>query len=244
MENQQRDIDGLYQNPEWLEDRRRKEFPNREDMVLFYEFIKKHPFIRKALELGSGTGYVSKRLAEQFYDRPLKITGLEYLQKYIYYAVMQAKKDGLEDRLEYIQGNMKKYDFNKGEYDLVFSIWSSFCQIENHEQQRLLNRFGALLNPNQVLYIDVTDWDNTPEYEERLDDETERLLKTKDGDCLLIWNRDDGSNPIFYFHSKELWEDMFKEAKLEIDIRPYNTSGEFNKYTNRMVIIGRKLESK
>ncbi|WP_415813165.1 class I SAM-dependent methyltransferase [Mesobacillus thioparans] len=72
------------------------------------------------LELGCGAGYAMKLILEQ--DESNSVIGLDLSPTVIRSAKMRNKKAFIEEKADFIQGNVKSLPFEDGQFDKVFSI--------------------------------------------------------------------------------------------------------------------------
>jgi len=109
------------------------------DPVEYYEKLKKraekqfkpfHKLLKKLggkgryLEIGAGPGILASTIAK---DHPyVKITAVELFSDMIDMGKKQVKEKGLEDRIEFIQGNVedKALISSLGKFDLIYSTFS------------------------------------------------------------------------------------------------------------------------
>jgi len=78
----------------------------------------------RVLDLGCGTGRISLILAARGYG----VVGLDYSPHYLREAKARAKKLGLERRVRFVRGDMRRaaHHVGGGEFDLVVSLFNSF----------------------------------------------------------------------------------------------------------------------
>jgi ubiquinone/menaquinone biosynthesis C-methylase UbiE len=99
------------------------------------------------LELGCGSGYAIKLLLEQ--DKANSIIGLDLSPTVIRSAKLRNKKAYLEEKANFVQGNVKNLPFEDEQFDKVFSIHTIYfwdeLSITVSEIYRVLKPGGGLI---------------------------------------------------------------------------------------------------
>lgn len=100
------------------------------------------------LDLGCGPGLYCTR----FYQRGLKVTGIDYSNNSIRYANKYANENNMN--ITYIYQNYLTMDFN-GEFDAIFLIYCDFAVLSDVDRNDLLRRIYKALKPNGYFVFDV-----------------------------------------------------------------------------------------
>ncbi len=102
----------------------------------------------RVADFGCGPGLYAVRLAR----RGLKVTGIDFSERSIRYAMAQAGKEGLDIyyRLEDYLG------FDTPErFDLIIMIMCDFCVLDPAQRGAMLGKFRSLLRPGGHILFDV-----------------------------------------------------------------------------------------
>ena len=101
-----------------------------------------------ALELGPGPGYVGLEWLKQ--TQATRLTGVDISPDMIAMAEWNARKYGLTDRTEYVQGNGSKMPFEDNHFEAVFSNGSLH---EWEEPVSILAEMVRVLKPGGRIFI-------------------------------------------------------------------------------------------
>jgi SAM-dependent methyltransferase len=101
------------------------------------------------LDLGCGPGLYASRFAR----RGLQVTGVDYSQRSITYATLQAQEQNLEIDYRY-QNYLELTD--TGLFDAVLLIYGDYCPLSPEQRTRLLKNIRRALKPAGYFALDVT----------------------------------------------------------------------------------------
>ncbi len=100
----------------------------------------------KILDLGCGPGLYAELLAEKGH----LVTGVDFSENSIQYAIRQAKEKKLDIR--YLHKNYLELDFDS-QFDLVIMIYLDFCVLVPEERDKVLeNIYKALKNGGSFIF--------------------------------------------------------------------------------------------
>jgi 2-polyprenyl-3-methyl-5-hydroxy-6-metoxy-1,4-benzoquinol methylase len=102
----------------------------------------------KILDLGCGPGLY----AESFAAKRHAVTGVDFSENSIRYAIQQAKEKKLE--IEYLHQNYLELDF-EDRFDLVIMIYLDFCVLLPEERDRALENIYKALKKSGLFIFDV-----------------------------------------------------------------------------------------
>lgn len=103
----------------------------------------------QVLDLGCGPGLYAMRFAQQ----GLKVTGVDYSQNSISYAIKKAQEEGLSITYR-CQDYMQLEETNQ--YDLVLLIYGDYCTFNPELRKKLLSTIHRVLKPGGSFIFDVT----------------------------------------------------------------------------------------
>lgn len=101
------------------------------------------------LDLGCGPGLYSQRLAAH----GLRVTGIDYSQRSISYAIEQAKLQG--HAIDYRYQDYLTLNEQQA-YDAALLIYGDFCVLSPSQRSTLLQRIHAALRPGGFFVLDVS----------------------------------------------------------------------------------------
>jgi 2-polyprenyl-3-methyl-5-hydroxy-6-metoxy-1,4-benzoquinol methylase len=101
------------------------------------------------LDLGCGPGLYTSRFARA----GLQVTGVDYSQRSIDYAIRYASENKLNIRYRY--QNYLELD-DESQYKAVFLIYGDFCPLNPEQRSTLLCRIHRALKPGGSFVLDVT----------------------------------------------------------------------------------------
>jgi SAM-dependent methyltransferase len=107
----------------------------------------------RILDLGCGPGLYAEKLAEAGH----KVTGVDFSERSISYAVNQAKNKALD--IEYICQDYRTMEF-KNEFDLVLLIYTDFGVLIPNERDTVLINIHNALKQNGLFIFDVINAEN------------------------------------------------------------------------------------
>jgi SAM-dependent methyltransferase len=107
----------------------------------------------RILDLGCGPGLYSEMMAEKGHA----VTGIDFSENSIAYAVSQAKQKKLN--IEYLCKNYLECDF-ENQFDLVIFIYLDFCVLLPHERDKVLKNIYKALKPGGLFIVDVVNEKN------------------------------------------------------------------------------------
>ena len=102
----------------------------------------------KILDLGCGPGLY----CEEFCNKGLNVTGIDFCKNTIQYALQQAKKKHL--RINYIHQDYLEMKY-KDEFDAVTLIFYDFCMLSHERRNLLLKKVYQALKPGGYFVFDV-----------------------------------------------------------------------------------------
>jgi 2-polyprenyl-3-methyl-5-hydroxy-6-metoxy-1,4-benzoquinol methylase len=102
----------------------------------------------KILDLGCGPGLYAELLAQKGHS----ITGVDYSENSIQYAITQAKEKKLN--IEYLKKNYLDLDFHN-QFDLVILIYLDFCVLTPKERDKVLQNIYRALKKGGLFICDV-----------------------------------------------------------------------------------------
>lgn len=105
------------------------------------------------LDLGCGPGLYSELLAKRGHS----ITGVDYSENSIQYAINQAKEKQLD--IEYIHQNYMDLDY-ENQFDLVILIYLDFCVLLPQEREKVLENIYRSLKKGGQFIFDVVNAKN------------------------------------------------------------------------------------
>ncbi len=101
------------------------------------------------LDMGCGPGLYASRMAKQ----GLRVTGVDYSQGSINFAIQSAKDQGLDITYRYQDYLTLK---EEGLYDLVLLIYGDYCPLNPEQRSQLLKNVMHALKPGGYFVLDVT----------------------------------------------------------------------------------------
>lgn len=101
------------------------------------------------LDLGCGPGLYAERLAQAGFQ----VTGVDFSQNSIDYAIAQARENGLP--IQYRCQNYLELD-EPARYSAVLLIYGDFCPLSPAQRSKLLANVRAALQPGGCFILDVT----------------------------------------------------------------------------------------
>ena len=99
-------------------------------------------------DFGCGPGLYTSRFAQL----GAKITGIDFSENSIRYAMEEAKNLGLS--IDYINGNYLDVELDQ-KFDLITLIMCDFCALNPSQRLSLLRKFKAILNEGGSILFDV-----------------------------------------------------------------------------------------
>jgi len=102
----------------------------------------------KILDLGCGPGLYAELLAQKGHS----ITGVDFSESSIQYAIRQAKEKQLD--IEYLNKNYLELNFDS-QFDLVILIYLDFCALLPNERDKVLMNIYRSLKNGGVFICDV-----------------------------------------------------------------------------------------
>lgn len=145
------------------------------------------------LDIGSGIGGTSRCLAQEFGCR---VTGIDLTEEYCQVAAMLTAKVGLEERIDYRQGDATNLPFEDNQFDVV---WTEHVAMNIPDKQRFYSEMYRVLKPGGTLAIyDVlagasgpvlfpVPWARTPETSFLVSTDTLRDLLRAAGFTISSW---------------------------------------------------------
>lgn len=145
------------------------------------------------LDIGSGIGGTSRCLAQEFGCR---VTGIDLTEEYCQVAGMLTAKVGLEERIDYRQGDATNLPFEDNQFDVV---WTEHVAMNIPDKQRFYSEMYRVLKPGGTLAIyDVlagasgpvlfpVPWARTPETSFLVSTDTLRDLLRAAGFTISSW---------------------------------------------------------
>ncbi|MCG8347390.1 MAG: class I SAM-dependent methyltransferase [Chloroflexales bacterium] len=100
------------------------------------------------VDFGCGPGLYTTQLAE----RHIKVTGIDFSQRSIQYAIAVAEKNGLP--ISYVHRNYLEFE-SEERFDLILMIMCDFCALSPAQRKTMLDKFSLLLKPNGHVLLDV-----------------------------------------------------------------------------------------
>lgn len=111
----------------------------------------------RVLDIGSGIGGTSRCLAKEFGCR---VTGVDLTDEYCQVAAMLTEKVGLDERVDYRQGDATNLPFDDNEFDVV---WTEHVAMNIPDKRRLYSEMHRVLRPGGTLAIyDVLSGSSAP----------------------------------------------------------------------------------
>ncbi len=107
----------------------------------------------KILDLGCGPGLYAELLAQRGHS----VTGVDFSENSIQYAIKQAKEKQLD--IEYLNSNYLELDFDS-QFDLVILIYLDFCVLLPHERDKVLGNVSRALKKGGHFICDVVNGKN------------------------------------------------------------------------------------
>lgn len=107
----------------------------------------------KILDLGCGPGLYAELLAEKGHS----ITGIDFSENSINYAIKQAAEKQLD--IEYLNKNYLDLDF-EDKFDLVIMIYLDFCALLPNERDKILENIYRALKRGGLFICDVVNGKN------------------------------------------------------------------------------------
>jgi ubiquinone/menaquinone biosynthesis C-methylase UbiE len=124
-----------------------------------------HPRIQRILEVGCGTGSMTKYISALFPEA--HITALDLSAPYLWKA-RQRLKDHVN--IDFIQGDGAKLPFNSGSFDAVVSCFL-FHELPKEERKKVLQESHRVLKPSGFMgLIDSIQKDDNADLNWALDD--------------------------------------------------------------------------
>lgn len=102
----------------------------------------------KILDLGCGPGLYAELLAKKGHS----ITGVDFSENSIQYAIRQAKEKQLD--IKYLNNNYLELDFDS-QFDLVILIYLDFCVLLPKERDKVLENIHRALKRGGLFICDV-----------------------------------------------------------------------------------------
>ena len=102
----------------------------------------------KIADFGCGPGLYTARLAR----KQAKVTGIDFSQRSIQFAVEDAERSGLSIR--YVNKNYLDFD-TEDRFDLILMIMCDFCALSPEQRKQMLGKFHKLLKPSGYVLLDV-----------------------------------------------------------------------------------------
>jgi ubiquinone/menaquinone biosynthesis C-methylase UbiE len=102
----------------------------------------------KILDLGCGPGLYAELLAKKGHS----ITGVDFSENSIQYAIRQAKEKQLD--IKYLKNNYLELDF-ESQFDLVILIYLDFCALVPKERDKVLENIHRALKVGGLFICDV-----------------------------------------------------------------------------------------
>lgn len=147
----------------------------------------------RVLDIGSGIGGTSRCLAKEFGCR---VTGIDLTDEYCQVASMLTAKVGLDELIDYRQGDATNLPFEDNEFDVV---WTAHVAMNIPDKRRLYSEMHRVLKPGGTLAIyDVlagpsgpvmfpVPWARTPDTSFLVSPEELRLLLQDAGFTVSDW---------------------------------------------------------
>jgi 2-polyprenyl-3-methyl-5-hydroxy-6-metoxy-1,4-benzoquinol methylase len=107
----------------------------------------------KILDLGCGPGLYAELLAQKGHS----ITGVDFSENSIQYAIRQAKEKQLD--IEYLHKNYLELDFDS-QFDLVILIYLDFCVLSPEERDKVLENIYRALKKGGLFICDIVNEKN------------------------------------------------------------------------------------
>lgn len=101
----------------------------------------------RVLDIGSGIGGTSRCLAKEFGCR---VTGIDLTDEYCQVASMLTAKVGLDELIDYRQGDATNLPFDDNEFDVV---WTAHVAMNIPDKRRLYSEMYRVLKPGGTLAI-------------------------------------------------------------------------------------------
>lgn len=101
----------------------------------------------RVLDIGSGIGGTSRCLAKEFGCR---VTGIDLTDEYCQVASMLTAKVGLDELIDYRQGDATNLPFEDNEFDVV---WTAHVAMNIPDKRRLYSEMYRVLKPGGTLAI-------------------------------------------------------------------------------------------
>ena len=102
---------------------------------------------KHVLDVGSGVGGASRRLAKEFGCR---VTGIDLTEEYCRAATMLSERTGLSQLVEYRQGDATNLPFDDASFDVV---WTAHVAMNIPDKSRLYSEMHRVLKPGGTLAI-------------------------------------------------------------------------------------------
>jgi len=96
----------------------------------------------KILDLGCGTGRLTRHLA----DRGFEVVGVDFSEEML--KIARRNHRGIK----FVYGDMRKIKFSKGSFDAVSVAYSLF-HLEKKEVPAVLGKIGKVLKPGGILFL-------------------------------------------------------------------------------------------
>ncbi len=103
---------------------------------------------RRVADFGCGMGQYATQLAEKRVD----VTGIDFSETFILYAMEVAKQKGLD--INYVQQNYLEFETEE-RFDLITLLLCDFCALSPSQRKTILKKFYKFLNPDGSVLIDV-----------------------------------------------------------------------------------------
>lgn len=99
-------------------------------------------------DFGCGPGLYATQLARH----DAKVTGIDFSERSIQYAILVAEQNGLS--INYVHHNYLEFETDE-RFDLILMIMCDFCALSPTQRKALLDKFASLLKPNGRVLLDA-----------------------------------------------------------------------------------------
>lgn len=111
------------------------------------------------IDYGCGPGLYCERLSKRGYD----VTGIDFSENSIQYAIEQAKNNGLD--IDYHYENYLDVSI-ENQYELATLIYCDYCALAPHDRKQLLENIWRSLKNDGMFLLDVFTNDKYKKFEE------------------------------------------------------------------------------